>query len=177
MEKTKILIIIVAFCLMGTSCSSAPENPPEVTVTINEQEIEYIMQEVSWGNRQSNNVEPLQWILYGNTNIEIPYIDIEGRITVEFMKNPPVEVYLNEYTLYYENGIEISRHVMDETQINLKNKKISFDFSSGNDDELEEDSKSYAIYRGFILTCKWKNNLTTELHNVCVYAFVVRTSK
>ena len=175
MKIVKVLIIVIMFCLIGASCSNILEKAPEIIVKINEQEIEYIMQETSWENKQSSYPEPLQWIIQGNADIEIPYISIAETVSIEFMENPPVELYLEEYIVYYENGVEISRRKESDTQLKLKNKKVSFDFSPITN--IEDNYEDCTIYRGYVLMGKWKNNSYGGLNNVCYYIFVIRTNE
>jgi hypothetical protein len=146
--------------------------PPEITVTVNGQPVEYSIGLNMWDGAIVDRLDTLQFIMMEDSGIEVPYIKLGGTIAVEFKDNPPATVTLHDKIINTDGSSRYAEQVTEELPLERDGDKLSSEFVANPAAFLSSNSADYEdgnTYRGFYLRCKWDNG------NDCEYGFVVRT--
>jgi len=162
-----IIIIIILFILFNYLKS--PQEPPELTITIGDKEIEYVVAKNKWHNAVYDREDTFKSILKEGNEEELPYVDIGKTAVISFKDSPPKEFVIYDI-LIDKNGNQIYSN-MKEISIPIEKKSGSYSFeikknmASGLSSTYVENKKDI---RGFRMIATWGKD-------ECEYAFVIRT--
>lgn len=168
--KKSIFLLAIMLMLIAvlTSCSSyIMKEPPEISVTIEGNEIEYISAKNKW-NGSIYDREDTFVAIFKNKK-DVPIIENGSVIEIAFESNPPVEFKVFDI-LIDENGRQIyTEKEIKEIPAELINGKCSFKlenhFASSLSSYYVPDKKEI---RGFRVIASWGEN-------ECEYAFVIKS--
>jgi len=168
MRKSLIFIMLIS-ALVFTGCEKNigfDELIPDITVTLDGQNIVYIKSMNQWNDAITNKIDPFVYYMTNNKD-SIQKFSFGGEIVVEFKENPPKTVEVQDMFIN-ENG---ERKFTDETisviSVGIIDGKISFDYNEHFASYLDSNTADID-YRGFLVKCVWENN------NSCDYAFVIQ---
>ena len=178
MISIKKIIVGIIFVLLTsifmTGCTSpesplkSPKEPPEITVTIGDKEINYVVAKNRWNNSIYDREGTFQTIMKKGSKIEIPYIEIGKIAVISFKSYPPEKLTISDI-LVGENGTQMySYKEIVNIPVEFKNGKCSFEvkkhFASGLSSYYVEGKTDL---RGFRINATWGEN-------DCEYAFIIR---
>lgn len=168
MKKTiflLVVIIIMTFFLAG--CSKAVKEPPAISVTIDNKEIEYVSAKNKWNGSVYDREDTFVTIL--KKEKDIPVFKNGGLAEITFKSNPP-----DKFTVFDILIDESGRQIYTEKEIinipvELNNGKCSFEIekhlASFLSSHYEQEKKDI---RGFRMIASWGEN-------ECEYAFIIKT--
>ena len=160
-----VLIIVLAFFTAG--CSSTMKEPPDISITIDNKEIDYVSAKNKWDGSVYDREDTFVTIL--NEEKDIPVFKNGSISKITFKTNPPDEFKIMDI-LIDENGRQIytDKEIIN-IDVELNNGKCSFaiekylaSFLSSQYESGEKD------IRGFRLIASWGEN-------ECEYAFIIKT--
>lgn len=164
-----ILIVVISTLISGCSSSEVPNEPPEISITIGDNDIEYIIGKNKWDNAIYDREDTFHTMLKGESVIEIPFIEIGETAKIDFMNYTPDDLILYDI-LINENGEQIyTDREVTTVPIEMNNGVGSF--------EIKKHMASYlsSTYvegktdiRGFRIIATWGKN-------ECEYGFIIRT--
>lgn len=162
------LVLLTSILLIGCS-STKPKEPPEITITIGEKQLDYIVAKNKWNGAVYDREDTFHTILKKGSESEIPYIEIGNTATISFSSNPPTKFIIMDI-LIDENGNPIySYKEVNNIPVELKDGKVSFEvnrhFASFLSSYWEEGKTDI---RGFRMIATWGEN-------ECEYAFIIKT--
>jgi hypothetical protein len=168
------IVLVLLTTIFMTGCTStestlkSPKEPPEITVTIGEKEIDYVTAKNIWNNAIYDREGTFQTILKKGSKIVIPYIEIGKIAVINFKSYPPDKLTISDI-LVAENGTQMySYKEIVNIPVEFKNGKCSFEVKK----HFASMLSSYYIegktdLRGFRITATWGDN-------ECEYAFIIR---
>lgn len=160
------LVLILTSVLMGCSSNSMQE-PPELTITVGDKEIEYISAKNKWNGNIYDREDTFVTIL--KEQKDIPIFENGSIVEIAFERNSPDKFAVMDI-LIDENGRQIYTDKENKNiPVELNNGKYSFKiekhFASFLSSYYEPDKKDI---RGFRMVASWEEN-------ECEYAFVIKT--
>lgn len=148
-----------------------PKEPPEISITIGDKKIEYVIGKNKWNGAIFDREDTFQTILRKDSGIEIPYIEIGEIATIDFKDNIPTDLKIKDI-LIDANGEQIyNDEVIIDVPIVKQGGKYSFEIEQHMASYLSssyEEGKPY--FRGFRVIPTWGEN-------ECEYGFVIETGK
>lgn len=168
--KKSIFLLTIMLMLIAvlTSCSSYfMKEPPELSVTIEGNEIKYISAKNKWNGSIYDREDTFVSILENQK--DIPIFENGSVIEIAFENNPPVEFKVLDI-LIDENGRQIytDKEIKDIPAILINGKcsfKLEKHFASSLSSYYEPEKKEM---RGFRMIASWEEN-------ECEYAFVIKS--
>ena len=160
-----VLIMVLTFFIAG--CTSTVEEPPAISVSIDNKEIEYVSAKNKWNGSVYDREDTFVTILKEEKDIPI---FINGSIAeITFKSNPPDEFKIMDI-LIDEKGRQIytDKEIIN-IPVELNNGKCSFEIekhlASFLSSYYEPEKKDI---RGFRMIASWGEN-------ECEYAFIIKT--
>ncbi|MDD2494505.1 MAG: hypothetical protein PHE29_04855 [Tissierellia bacterium] len=171
MRKCMLLFIciVISFFLVGCLLSNSPNEPPEITITIKDEKIDYVFAKNQWNRSEYDRESTFVTILKELPESDIPYFENGSIVEIVFESNPPNEFYVSDI-LIDETGRPIyTDKEIKNIPVKLTNGKCQFEieyhFAYALSSYYAPDKKSI---RGFRMIASWGEN-------ECEYAFVVKT--
>lgn len=161
-----VFILILTAALMGCSSNSMNE-PPELEITINDKEVEYISALNKWDGNIYDREDT--FITITKEQKDIPVFENGSIVEIAFKGNPPDKFTVSDI-LIHENGRQIyTDKEIKNIPVVLYGDKYSFKieehFASLLSSYFEPNKKDI---RGFRMIASWGEN-------ECEYAFVIKT--
>jgi hypothetical protein len=146
------------------------EEPPAITVTISDRQIEdYIYEKNSWDGIQYDREGILQILMRKSLLNRIPYIKADETCTISFRDYPPDKFTISDILIDQKGNQRYTDKEIINIPVELKDGKCSFvvkkHVASGLDSLYY---KGKTDFRGFLMTASWGENQ-------CEYAFVIKT--
>lgn len=173
MKKIITLAVFILLMLnLPTGCSpKSPKEPPKITITIGDKQIDYIVAKNEWNGAIYDREDTFHTLMKMKENSadDIPYVGIGEFAAISFESNPPNEFVVSD-VLIHENGDEIySYKEIIDVPVEYKNGKYYFEIRK----HLASALSSYYVenkidIRGFRMVASWGQN-------ECEYAFVIKT--
>ncbi|MDF2522225.1 MAG: hypothetical protein K0R84_2853 [Clostridia bacterium] len=168
-----VLILLISMTVVGCSSQRSslkpPDEPPEITITIGDREIEYIAAKNEWNGAEYDREDTFRTILAPDSDIEVPYIIIGEIAEVSFENNPPEDFYILDMIINKDGSRMYDNRVTEEIPVELKDGKCSFEIKKNMASLLssyyEPNKKDL---RGIRMIASWGEN-------ECEYAFVIKT--
>jgi hypothetical protein len=169
------IVLVLLTTIFITGCTSpesplkSPKEPPEITVTIGDKEIDYVVAKNKWNNAIYDREDTFQTILKKDFKVEIPYIEIGKTAVISFNSNSPDKLIISDI-LFGDNGLQMySDKEVINIPVDLKDGKCSFEVNN----HFASALSSYYVegktnLRGFRMIATWGDN-------ECEYAFMIRT--
>jgi hypothetical protein len=164
-----ICIVILSILAAGCEFQRVPQEPPDLTVTIGDKEVQYVCAKNKWNGAVYDREDTFKSILKKGSGNEIPFIEIGETAVIDFKKLPP-----DQFTIYdilvNEKGEQIyTDRERVKIPVELKHGRCTFkiekNLASGLSSFYVENKKDI---RGFRMLASWGNN-------ECEYAFVIKT--
>lgn len=167
------LILLISMTVVGCSSPKAshkpPDEPPEITITIGDREIEYVAAKNEWDGAEYDREGTFKTIMAPDSDIEVPYIQIGETAEISFKNNPPEDFYILDMIIHEDGSRMYDYRVTEEIPIELKDGKCSFkikkNMASFLSSYYEPNKKDF---RGIRMIASWGEN-------ECEYAFVIKT--
>lgn len=162
-----VMLLIIMFGLAYYSQKS-PQEPPEITITIGDKKIEYVVAKNEWDNAKYDREDTFKSILKEVKEEEIPYIDIGKTVEITFRANSPKEFSIYDILLF-KNGDQLFDNLKDNVTYEKNRGNYSFEIKKNMTSALSSYYKeNKKDIRGFRMIAKWGKN-------ECEYAFVIKT--
>lgn len=168
MKKTIfIIVLIIVLTLFITGCSKAMKEPPDVLMSIDNKEIEYVSAKNKWNGSVYDREDTFVTIL--KEQKDIPIFENGSIAEITFKSNTPDEFKIMDI-LIDENGRQIytDKEIIN-IPVELNNGKCSFEIekhlASFLSSHYEPGKKDI---RGFRMIASWGEN-------ECEYAFIIKT--
>jgi len=169
----KIIIVLISVLLtntlmIGCTLKKSPQEPPKLTITIGDKELQYITAKNKWNGSIYDRQDTFQAILKEGSGIEIPFIELDKTAVIKFKNNPPDKFTIADILIDKEGNKMYSTSI-NNIPFELKDGKYSFKINKNMDTSLDSNwflNKTYS--RGFRMTASWGEN-------ECEYAFIIKT--
>ncbi len=171
--KAVLILIILSLAVALTGCSSprTPNEPPNISITIDDQEVDYVIGKNIWNGAIYDRQDTFIVILEEGSNITPPYVELGKRAVIDFGNYPPDTLKIQDYILNENGHSKYTYREILEITPKIKKGKVSFDIGQHWAASLSSNSADYekgAVIRGFRITCSWNDN-------ACEYAFIIKT--
>lgn len=174
MKRLAIFIVFIVCMSLFMGCeqsieSKEPKEPPEVSISIGDKKIQYIMGKNKWDGSIYDREDTFQTII--REKLEIPFVEIGEIVEIKFENNPPEQIKLYDILLN-EDGHQIyDDKMIIDIPVELKNGKTSFEINN----HIASSLSSYydpnkVEFRGFRLIASWGDN-------ECEYGFIIKTGE
>ena len=162
------VLLIAALMIVYTSRKS-PQEPPKLTITIGDKELEYVIAKNKWDGAIYDREDTFKSILKKDPGVEIQYIEIGKTAVIGFKNYPPSQFTISDI-LIDKNGNQIySSKVIISIPVELKDGKCSFEIKKNWASALSSTYVENKIdIRGFRMIASWGEN-------ECEYAFIIKT--
>ena len=155
--------------MIGCSTTKSTQEPPKLTITIGEMQLDYIVAKNKWNGAIYDREGTFQTILKKGSKIEIPYIEIGNTATISFTNNPPIKFTIKDILIDEHGNQRYSDKEIINIPVELKDGKVSFNIKK----HFASALSSYYVegktdIRGFRVIATWGEN-------ECEYAFIIRT--
>lgn len=165
-----IFILLTNTLMIGCTLQESLQEPPELTITIGDKELQYITAKNKWNGSEYDRQDTFQSILKEGSGIEIPYIEFGKVAVINFKNNPPVKFTISDI-LIDKNGNKKYSTPIISNPFELKEGKCSFEIKKNIETELDSYFEPNMTYlRGFRMTASWGQN-------ECEYAFIIKTDR
>ena len=163
------LVLLMSIMMIGCSTTKPPQEPPKLTITIGEKQLDYIVGKNIWNGSIYDREGTFQTILRKGSKIEIPYIEIGDTVTISFTNNPPSKFTISDILIDETGNYRYSEKEIINIPVELKDGKGSFEIKK----HLAAGLSSYYVegktdLRGFRMIATWGEN-------ECEYGFIIRT--
>ncbi|MCB2291349.1 hypothetical protein LGK97_16605 [Clostridium sp. CS001] len=163
------LVLLIIILMIGCSATNPPQQPPKLSITISEKQLEYVVGENKWNGSIYNREGTFQTILKKGSKNEIPYIEIGNTATISFTNNPPEKFTISDILIDENGNQRYSNKEIINIPVELKDGMGSFEIKK----HLASGLSSYYVegktdIRGFRMIATWEEN-------ECEYAFIIRT--
>ena len=164
-----LMNIFMIGCTSSKSLHDPPYDPPEITITIEDKELEYVIGKNVWNNSIYDREDTFREILKKGSKIEIPYIELGKTVVISFNSYPPDNLTISDILLDIDGYKKYPSIDAINIPVELKNGKCSFEISRNIETLLDSNWVPGMTYnRGFRIIATWGNN-------ECEYAFIIRT--
>ena len=171
MKKRFFLAAIVLLVALFAGCSAKLSGPPQIVITVGKVNVDSVVGLIRWNASVYNREDTYRAIMKGKTRTELPYIQLNEEIQIDFKGAAPDTVELRDYILNADGSIKYTEKEINIIPIKFKDKQCSFTLAPNPAAFLSSDTSDYepgATIRLFRLTCKWGEN-------ECEYAFIIRS--
>ena len=172
MKKIKVTIIfMILIILLFIVCTSekSPKEPPNITITIGDKEIKYIIAKNQWDGAKYDREDTFKTILKKDSEADISYIEIGKTVVISFNNYPPTKFTVYDILIDKNGNQMYSNKEITNVPIELKKGKYSFEVKKHPASFLSSKHEENKIdIRGFRIIASWGEN-------ECEYAFIIRT--
>jgi hypothetical protein len=162
------ICIVISIFSVGCSLSNSPNEPPEITITVGDEKINYVFAKNQWNGSVYDRESTFVTILKELPESDIPYFENGSIVEIVFESDPPNEFLVSD-TLDETGSPIYTDKVIKNIPVKLTNGKCQFEiehhFASALSSYYVPDKKGI---RGFRLIASWGEN-------ECEYAFVIKT--
>lgn len=166
---TMMLILIATTVIIACTSQKSPKEPPELSITIGDKELEYVVLKNKWDGAIYDREDTFKTILKEGSSVEIPYIEIGKTAVINFKNYPPHQFAIYDILIDKNGNQMYSNREIISIPVELKDGKCSFEikkhFASGLSSTYVENKTDI---RGFRMIASWGEN-------ECEYAFIIRT--
>lgn len=154
--------------ISGCTSPKSPQEPPKVTITIGEKEVEYVMAKNKWNNSIYDREDTFQTILKKGSKVETPYIEIGKTVVISFENYPPDQFTISDILIDESGNQMYSNKEVVNIPVILKDGKCSFEIKKHFASALSSYHVENKIdVRGFRMIASWGEN-------ECEYAFIIK---
>ena len=163
------LVLLMSILTSGCSIAKTTQEPPKVTITIGDKQIDYIVAKNKWNGAIHDREATFKSIMKKASKSEIPYIEIGNTATITFINNPPTKFTIKDILIDESGKQRYSDKEIFNIPVELKKGKASFKIEKHFAAALSSDYvEGKTELRGFSITATWGEN-------ECEYAFIIRT--
>ena len=161
------LVIILTGVIVGCDSSSFMQEPPELTISIGDKQLDYVVAKNKWDGNIFDR-EDIFISIIKNQN-EIPIFENGSIVEICFKTNPPDKFTISDILIDVKGRQIYTDKEIKNIPIELNNGKCTFEiekhFASGLSSYYEPNKKDI---RGYRMIASWGEN-------ECEYAFIINT--
>lgn len=165
-----IIALLLSTILIGCTSQLLSQEPPKLTITIGDREIQYVTEKNKWDGELFDKQNNFKNILKEGSEIEPQYIVFGEIATINFKNNPPDKFTISDILLDIQGDKKYLTPIIS-LPIELKEGKCSFEIKKNIETELDSYwAPNMTYFRGFRMTASWGENQ-------CEYAFIIKTDR
>lgn len=185
MKKAIAGILVILLTVGGTAgCTPKkapqqqpkPEEPPKVTITIGEKQIEHEDAKIQWNYGFYDREDTFQTILKKKSEVELPDIEIGKTAVIDFGDTTPEQLEIRDFVLSNidRSGKQVFFDRTLDVTVPFKQNSGKYTFTIGkNTSSAASSAENKKMIRGFRIIASWKVDSWGD--NKCEYAFLVKT--
>lgn len=164
-----MFILLITILTIEFTSQNLPQEPPQITITIEDKELEYVVGKNQWDGSIYDRKDTFKTILKKGSESEIPYIEIGNTATISFKNSPPSKFTISDILIDKNGNQRYSDKEIINIPVELKHGKCSFEIKK----HLASGLSSHYVegktdIRGFKMIATWGEN-------ECEYGFIIRT--
>lgn len=145
------------------------QEPPPITVTIGDRQIDYISEKNRWDGIQYDREGTFQILARKSQTNRIPYIKAGETCTITFINYPPDKFTISDILINDKGNYRYGEKGIINIPVELTNGKCTFEIGKHMASGLDSTYfKGKTDIRGFLITASWGEN-------ECEYGFVIKT--
>lgn len=165
-----VLILLMSALIIGCNSIKSSEEPPNVSISIGDKEINYIVEKNKWNGGVYDREDTFHTILRKSSESDIPYIEIGKTATINFNGKTPSQIKISDILIDKEGNQKYSDKEIINIPVELNDSKCSFEINNHLASVLSLNSEeNKTLIRGFRIIASWGEN-------ECEYAFIIRTN-
>jgi len=165
-----IIDILSSTIFIGCTSQIQTQEPPKLTITIGDNEIEYVTAKNKWNGELFDKQNNFRDILKESYGIEPQYIEFGKIAIINFENNPPEKLTISDILIDIKGDKKYLTPII-HLPLELKDGKCSFEIKKNIETGLDSYwAPNMTYFRGFNMTATWGENQ-------CEYSFIIKTDR
>lgn len=164
-----VVIIVGGIIFASNSKSIIPQEPPEISITVDGRSVNYVIGKNIWNGSIFDRLDNFQLIM--KEKYEIIYVPIGKEFTIDFNGTSPDSIDVIDEVIDTSGNVMFNNFGQD-TPVEINKGKTSFILKKHPAILLSSNTETFenGVIRGFRVISKWGDNQ-------CEYTFVIKTEQ